>query len=348
MSVFPSRAGHSMPLRSRSGFIVGIAFALVTATIIAGCAGGSENDGQPAPGGSNATATATATPLAGGELIAFDRLSPGNDETRDLYAVGPDGGEPRLVRSRAESPHWSPDGSRLAFSACLNPPDCTTGVALLERSTGEIHGFPMPDPDLFTGCAIWAPSGRTLACDGNSESDPARNGIYTVRASDGMGLTRITRNPGGGDLPLAYSSDGRLLLFDRSPASDDESMQHALFITPAGGGKPHRITPWGYTDDQASWSPDGRTIVFGTSGYLYRVRPDGKGLTKITPQMPDGSSETQAFDVHFSPDGQRIVFSVGGAEPGLYLARRDGRDAQRLTTSPTEDHHANWGTPSGS
>jgi len=161
-------------------------------------------------------------------------------------------------------------------------------------------------------------------------------------------LTRVTRNAGGGDYPVAYSPDGRLLLFDRAPAPGDESVQHALFIAPAGGGQPHRITPWGYTDDQASWSPDGRTILFGTSGYLYRVRPDGKGLAKITPQMPDGSSTRQAFDVHFSPDGQRIVFSVGGAKPGLFLARRDGSNAQRLTTSPTEDHHANWGTAIGS
>jgi Tol biopolymer transport system component len=250
-----------------------------------------------------------------------------------------------LVRSPGGNPHWSSDGSTLAFGACLNPPDCTTGVALMERSTGEVRGFPMPDPDLFTACAIWAPSGRTLACEGNNE-DGTRNGVYTVRASDGKGLTRITRNPKGSDYPLAYSPDGSLLLIGRGPG--DESAKQALFVVPAHGGKPRRITPLGYSDDSASWSPDGRTIVFGTSGYLYRVSPDGTGLAKIAIRTPDGSVATSAFDVSFSPDGRRIVFSLGGAQPGIYLASADGSDVRQLTTSPTEDHHASWGSASGS
>ncbi len=347
-----------MPLGKRSGFIVPIAFALVAATSIAACGGDSGNEGQPAPSGSieatpSGTTEATpsdateATSLDVGELIVFERVVPGaGAEGRDLYTVGPDGGEPRFLRSPGGNPHWSPDGSVLAFLACLNPPDCTTGLALLERSTGDVHGFPMPDPDLFTPCTNWAPSGTELACEGSSESDPTRNGVYTIRASDGKGLTRITRNPGGIDHPLAYSPDGSQLLLDRTDPSRAGSANHALFITPISGGQPHRITPWGYTDDYANWSPDGRTIVFGTSGSLYRVSPEGQGLAQITLEMPDGSSAETAFDVGFSPDGQRIVFSLGSPAPGIYIARLDGSDVERLTTG--QDHHANWGAASGS
>ena len=205
----------------------------------------------------------------------FEQTAPGAEEPA-LYAVGPGGGEPRLLRSPGGYPHWSADGSELAFSACLNPPDCTTAVALLERSTGEVHGFSMPDPDLETHCAIWSADRGELACEGLSEDDPTGNGVYTVRASDGKGLTRITRNPGGDDLPLAYSPDGSRLLLDRDPSRDEPANQ-ALFVTPISGGQPQRITPWGYTDDYANWSPDGRTIVFGTNGSLYRVSPDGQG-----------------------------------------------------------------------
>ena len=121
-----------------------------------------------------------------------------------------------------------------------------------------------------------------------------------------------------------------------------------MFVTPISGGEPHRITPWGYTDDYANWSPDGRVIVFGTNGHLYRVSPGGQGLAEITLVMPDGSASFGAFDVSFSPDGEKIVFSLGGAEPGIYTARLDGSDVERLTTSPTEDHHANWGAATGS
>ena len=119
---------------------------------------------------------------------------------------------------------------------------------------------------------------------------------------------------------MTYSPDGRLLLFDRGSGRTTNRSTPCSSRRPAAA-KAHRITPWGLTDDAASWSPDGRTIVFGTDGDLYRVKPDGTGLAKIKVKTPDGSLATHAFDVSFSPDGRRIVFSLGGAEPGLYLAR---------------------------
>ena len=126
------------------------------------------------------------------------------------------------------------------------------------------------------------------------------------------------------------------------------SANQALFVTPISGGQPHRITPWGYADDYASWSPDGRTIVFGTNGSLYRVSPDGHGLAEITLEMPDGSSAETAFDVSFSPDGERIVFSLGSPTPGIYTGPPRRQGVRAAHHQPTEDHHANWGAASGS
>ena len=329
-------------MRKRAATAAGF---VVTAGILlaGGCGGaGSSMPSETAPRASATATSAGATPLGAGEIVAFERLVPGAEE-RDLYAVGADGGEPTLIRSPGDYPHWSPDGSVLAFNACLNPPDCTTAVALLDRSTGDVHGYSMPDPELFTACTIWAPSGQELACDGESEVDPRRNGVYTIRTSDGEGLTRMTSNPGGIDSPLAYSPDGSQLLLVRTRATG--ASDQALFVTPVSGGQPRRITPWGYSDDYASWSPDGRTIVFGTNGALYRVGPDGRGLAEIALEMPDGAAVQTAFDVSFSPGGERIVFSVGSPDPGLYTARTDGGDVTKLTGG--EDHHANWGAAPG-
>jgi hypothetical protein len=55
------------------------------------------------------------TPLGAGEFIAFEREVAGAED-HDLYAVGAEGREPSLVRSPGDYPHWSPDGSVLAFN----------------------------------------------------------------------------------------------------------------------------------------------------------------------------------------------------------------------------------------
>lgn len=332
MSRTPGAASHRSPrLESRHLLVLPVS-ALVCATLLAGCGSDAEGERSRSTGPSR---PATTTPSGIGELVVFEQPVAGAEE-RDLYVVTAEGGEPRLLRSPGDYPHWSPDGTTLAFNACLNPPGCTTAVALLERSTGKVHGFPMPDPQLENHCTIWAPTGRRLACDGYGVQDPKLNGVYTIRAADGKGLSRITANPGGEDSPLAFSPDGSELLFSRVGP-----LGAALFVTPVGNDRPHRITPWGVEEDSAGWSADGGTIVFTMNGSLQRVDPDGHNSAEIALRLPDGSPAETAFDASFSPDGRRIVFSLGSPSPGIYQAGLQGGEVQLVADG--ELHHATWG-----
>ncbi|MDQ1615415.1 MAG: TolB protein [Actinomycetota bacterium] len=291
-------------------------------------------------------AAAQARTPGGNGFIAFERVDPAIGDT-DIYLVSPDGGQPQLLWVGGGYPHWSPDGRQLAFMSCLDPPVCDTAFALLDPATGRVHGFSMPDPNIFTSCAVWAAGGTRLACEGQGQTDPNLNGVYTIRASDGGGLTRITTNPGGDDFPLDYSPDGARLVFTRTDPTRPAHANQALFVATAEGRNAHRITPWGFTDDQASWSPNGHLIVFGTRGSLYSVHPDGTGLTKIPLHTDPGTQHVNAFDVAWSPDGSRLVFSLrpaGSQHPSIYTATPHGRHLHALTTSPTGDHHANWGS----
>ena len=100
----------------------------------------------------------------------------------------------------AEQPHWSPDGTQVdvlhtgAFAATI-----------VNADTGSFRDLPIQDP-VFTctpttteeqcantdfSCDTWSPDGSRLACGAFSGVDPSRSGFYSIRSSDGGGLTLI-------------------------------------------------------------------------------------------------------------------------------------------------------------
>jgi Tol biopolymer transport system component len=93
-------------------------------------------------------------------------------------------------------------------------------------------------------------------------ADAALNGIYTVRSSDGGGLTRVTSNPGGDDLPGDYAPNGRRLVFARS---DPAGNPVALYTVREDGRDLRQITPAGTRlgGSDGDWSPRGNEIEPG-------------------------------------------------------------------------------------
>lgn len=130
-----------------------------------------------------------------------------------------------------------------------------------------------------------------------------------------------------------------------------------LFVADADGGNA-RPLPHPDLDYNASFSRDGRWIMFTSerhgSADIYRARPDGTGLKRLT--------TSPGNDAHaaWSPDGKWITFSSarGGFKDEaalhpynpqpygeIYVMRADGSDVRRLTDNQYEEATPSWIPP---
>jgi len=276
--------------------------------------------------------------------IVFSRSLSSTTEDFAVVTVNPDGTHVQQVTA-GECPHWSPDGSLIATCGA---PDGSAAM-IINPDTGTIRELFPPDLTLHLACSVWSPDAKRLACGQfDSATDPSRDGMYTIRSSDGGGLRRITSNPGGLDEPGDYSPAGTQIVFGRSDPARPANTNHALFVVNLNGTGLHRITPWGPgSEADGSWSPNGNWILFDTKGSLYVVHPDGTGLAKI-PLATSGVS--RAFGPGWSPDGTKIVFALftrtspGTEQEGIYTANADGSHIQQVTNAPIHDTAPDWGT----
>jgi Tol biopolymer transport system component len=258
--------------------------------------------------------------------------------------------QPLFPSFASTSPHWSPDGTEVAVISLLGapcPPSCTGSTVIINPDTGAYRVLAPPDlPAVSTSCSIWSPDATHFACDGKNDSDPSVNGIYTIRSSDGGGLTRITNADGAFDIPIDYSPDGKQIVFGRVGADRNCTDTSALFVVNVDGTGLHQITPSGWCDEDGSWSPDGTEIAFEHNGSLFTVHPDGTALAQIPLAI---SSLDGAGDVDWSPDGKKIVFllfpprSPGTGKEAIATANADGSKIQQVAISPTFDHQPDWG-----
>ena len=160
--------------------------------------------------------------------------------------------------------------------------------ARLTRGPGRAQGSPR-----------WSPDGRSIAFDSQAESGHAD--IWTIGA-DGSRLHQITHDPAD-DIQPSWSRDGRSIYLTSKRTSRNEVRR-----VPAGGGAEEQVAREG--GDQASESPDGRT--------LYYRRADGALVTR-----PTAGGESERFT---SPAIAAGVRALGGIGPqGCRESSRQGR-----------------------
>ena len=237
---------------------------------------------------------------------------------------------------------WSPDGTKLAFSAMIDQqPADVYSMVLRGKVINKLTDNDTPD-----AWTSWSKDGSqiyfTSKRDGNDE-------IYVMK-SDGGEAKRLTNNTARDAYP-SLSPDGTELVFvsDRDGHPD-------LYIMSVDGSKTERLTStpakeynpqWSPTGDQIAcyvstegeddkvliidaasgdsralggaatkntfpaWAADGQSIIYCSSPaenerWIFRAALDGSQDEKLLPLT--------AFYAKYSPDGNRVAY-IGGSWP---------------------------------
>jgi hypothetical protein len=116
------------------------------------------------------------------------------------------------------------------------------------------------------------------------------------------------------DSPDSNPLDGRLAW---------ENERHGLAVAQADGSNPYWVPNTQPRDYSPRWSPDGQWIAFWRDDNVYKIRPEGAGLTKLT--FLTAAGDWLEDTGQWRPDGKYLVAAaqVNGAQ-GLYAVATDG------------------------
>jgi Tol biopolymer transport system component len=268
------------------------------------------------------------------------------DET--VFTATADGRRVRRITGFGKTccPRWAPDGQHIVIAASASDGRITTGIVLVDGS--HERTIPLPAGKLNLGCTqAWSAKTGRLACEGWDDGDPSRNGVYTVDASDGESLTRVTHGTGGGhDIPMGFAPDGHQIFFLR------EATQ-SLYAVNVDGSNLHPVLPHSMRVDVVGnaggrLSRDGSRIVFTSSRTIWVIHPDGSGLKKVFRDRKRRIPITPTW----SPDGRLILFGldpvgssadVEHAPPNsLYVMTAQGTKLTPLLASTDWKREPDW------
>jgi len=259
---------------------------------------------------------------------------------------------------------WTPDSQWIVFSRTEN--EFHAHLAMINVQTMEQRALPAPSPRCAaTGLVSFSPDGRTLAI--SCMYTWGVNGLYLQPFPSGS--ARELRELRGEVEGLQWNRDGRSLIYAMggdlwrirtnggvperlwfgqnvvSPAiardTDRLAYVHEIHSAdiwriglPGGGEEATRPFPSNLTQQNASYSPDGKRMAFESMR---------SGSQEIWVCGIDGSDPLQLTNIggaltgtpRWSPDGQKIVFDSrvsGKAE--LYVVNSGGGKTQLLPTTP--------------
>jgi serine/threonine-protein kinase len=243
----------------------------------------------------------------------------GNVGPSSIWLVGVDGGKPVQVTDDQNlnvSPAWMPDGRHLLFISNRDGPRDIYAVRV--GASRRTRGQPVRVTTGLDAHSISvSPDRSTVAYS----QFTYRQNIWQIAIPEAGSVSISEAKPVTVENQVVelhgLSRDGRWMAFDSNREGNQD-----VYVMPAEGGEPRRVTSDPGDDFHPDFSPDGSEIVFYSSRHgnrdVFLISADGRDELRLT----DGPGEDR--DPSFSPDGLRIAFTTDGvAETGVYVMSRD-------------------------
>ena len=207
---------------------------------------------------------------------------------RDLVTMAPDGSDRVVLLNDPPvdySPAWAPDGTHLYFASDRGG---TVGLWRIEMNGAGNGVTGRPEAvSVNVEAAMDLPSlsadGATMVFRSRLESvNPAV--VPFDPATERAGVPKLLTTRTGILTPASVSPDGRWLAL-----ANQGDIKEDLFVMKVDGTGLRRLTDDLARDRQPRWAPDGKSLIFysnreGGQYAVYSIRPDGSGLTRLTPQ----------------------------------------------------------------
>ena len=209
---------------------------------------------------------------------------------------------------------WSPDGTRLAFTAFegtffdIDEEDPLTRWLLyvMNADGSGLHQVAAFESEL--PAPSWSADGTEIAYTAHVHEDMQ---IFAAKA-DGSSTRQITNLRGAALGGTSWSPDGTQIAFGADMAPSDDESHWSLWIVGADGLDLHQLNPAEIT--LTDWSPNGASIASSENAGLAVLAADGSSkqilIQNTEPEFDEYESETFVYlGPGWSPDGARIAFS---------------------------------------
>ena len=271
----------------------------------------------------------------------------------DVTIMDADGGNktnltPDFATDLASQPTFSPDGTKVSFSARGAIPNGVLNNVVIIELENKLKAWNLsgwgavdvvPGTNVQDRFAVWSPDSTRIAWWSR------RVGNYDIWVTDVLDDPKqqakiqknLTPDSDATDRNPRFSPDGTKILFESKREGDWE-----LFVMDSDTGKNIvPVTQNEKTERNGSWSRDGKKILFESirdgNFEIYVIDADGANPVNLT-----NHKKSDTFP-RWSPNGRRIAFvSTRDGNKEIYAMDANGANPVNLSNDAGDDNFPQW------